>query len=136
MRLDLLRRNPVVPQHVGEQLDDALELVHHDVIGPFAVDRGGIGRIARSDDDPRRRRERAGHRDNPLRRRRVVVGNDDRLGALDAGQFERVLAAGVAAQHRQPLRLGFVRAAGLSVVMMNGTRDPCSTRTSCRAASP
>ena len=104
---------------------------------PFALDRGRIRRIPRPDDDARRRRERAGHGDNPLRRRRVVVGDDDGFGALDAGE----LAACAGGRNRRaapaaPAPPPRCAPPGLSVVMTNGTRDPCSTRTSCRAASP
>ena len=60
----------------------------------------------------------ARHRGDAMRRRRIVVGDDQHLRAVDAGVLQR--AAAWLASPRitgQPFGLGFVRAAGLSVVM-------------------
>ena len=56
--------------------------------------------------------ERARDGGDAMRRRRIVVGDDDHLRALDAGVLQRQLLAGVAANHRQAFRFGLVRAAG------------------------
>jgi len=101
--LDVVRREIVAAHHVGEELHDALQLLGDHAVDAHAEQRLHLGDVSRAHDDPHGRVHQARDRCDAMGHRRVVVGDHQHLGAIGPGSEKRVLAAGVASQHGEPV---------------------------------
>jgi len=99
--VDLRSLNTVLAKHLAKKLNDRLELLGDDLIGTGLEQVLGIGGISRADDDPKRRVQLSGDRNDLMCRRRVVVGDDDDLRFVYANMPEQERTRGIAADDRQ-----------------------------------
>ena len=107
---DLVAVDAVGAHHIGEELDDALQLLGDD---PIDADRGqrlDLGDVGGAHQDAHGRVDRARHRGDAARGAGVVVGDDQELGVIGADELQGVQLGRVAAQHRQTVALGLVGA--------------------------
>ena len=121
---DLVGGHGIVAKYIGEEVDDALELLGNDLVGAGAVELERVRKAPRADREMQRRVQRPRDHRDPVRVCGLVVGDDQDLGAVDASELERAYARRVAPEDVEAAAFGLGRADGAQCDDNHGHAHP------------